>query len=134
MPMTAKSSPARLRTRSKGEASAFFVLALVAPTFWNIWPGPSKMRKMASGLRKMSRGPRKPAMERLTLRTANSVEMAADAPLESESCLPARMARKGMAWATVMPMADSICSAVAPSIAPKTAAEAMAPWTTWSTL
>jgi hypothetical protein len=63
-----------------------------------------------------------------------SVLIAAEEPLESLSCLPARIARKGMKWATVMPMADSICSAVAPIIAPKTAAEAMAPWTTWSTL
>jgi hypothetical protein len=95
--MTVKSEPARAEDQVEGEASAFFgVGAGVAPTFWNIWPGPSKMRKIASGLRKMSRGPMKPAMERLTLRIANSVEIAADAPLLSESCLPARIARNGM--------------------------------------
>ena len=32
--------------------------------------------------------------------------------------LPARIARQGMKWATVMPIADSICSAEAPIIAP----------------
>jgi hypothetical protein len=33
-----------------------------------------------------------------------------------------------------MPIALSICSAVAPIIAPNVAAEAIAPWTTWSIL
>ena len=118
MPITAKSSPSMERTRSKGESPWVF-------TNW---------RNMLSGLRKMSRGPRKPRMERRMQRSANSVLMAAEAPLESESCLPARIARHGIAWATNMPMADSICSAVAPSMAPWTAALAMAPCTTWSIL
>ena len=76
----------------------------------------------------------KPFIERRTAVMANSVVIAALAPLESESCLPARIARNGIACATTMPMALSICSGVAPIIAPNVAALAIAPWTTWSTL
>ena len=57
-------------------------------------------------------------MDRRTARTAASVLIAAEQPLLSLSCLPARMARKGMLCATTMPMALSICSGVALSIAP----------------
>ena len=78
----------------------------------------------------MSRGPMKPRMDRCMQSTANSVLIAALAPFESLSCLPARMARHGMACATNMPMAPSISSAVAPRIAPYTAALAIAPCTT----
>ena len=103
-----------------------------APTLWNIWPGPSNSRNTASGFLKMSRGPRNPAIERFTHMIAASVEIAADDPFESESCLPARIARNGMWCATNMPIALSICSAVAPTIAPNVAAEPIAPCTTWS--
>ena len=58
---------------------------------------------------------------------ATSVLIAAEAPLESDSCFPARIARHGMKCATPMPIADSICSAEAPPMAPQTAADAMAP-------
>ena len=85
---------------------------------------------MLSGLRKMSRGPMNPRMDRCMHRMANSVLMAALAPFESLSCLPARIARHGIACATNMPMALSISSALAPSMAPYTAALAMAPCTT----
>jgi hypothetical protein len=44
----------------------------------------------------MSAGPTKPRIDRRMASTAASVLIAAEAPLESESCLPARMARHGM--------------------------------------
>ncbi len=134
IPITAKSSPEVESRRSNGDASFFSVLASPAFTALNICPGPSKMRKTASGLRKMSRGPRNPAIDRFTARIAASVLIAAEAPFESLSCLPARIARKGTKCATTMPIALSICSAVAPTIAPNTAADAIAPCSTWSIL
>lgn len=82
IPITAKSSPALESTSSKGEASALRRSGAPPPTFWSICPGPSKRRKMASGLRKMSRGPMKPAMLRRTEAMAASVEMAAEEPCE----------------------------------------------------
>mmetsp|Transcript_9795 Transcript_9795/g.22182 ORF Transcript_9795/g.22182 Transcript_9795/m.22182 type:complete len:210 (-) Transcript_9795:451-1080(-) len=133
IPMTEKSDPLFERCRSNGLASAFS--RFTGPsTFWSICPGPSKRRKIASGLRKMSRGPKNPSIVRCTHCIAASVEMAAELPLESLSCLPARIARNGMWCATTMPIAISICSAVAPMSVPYTAALAMAPCTTWSTL
>lgn len=44
----------------------------------------------------MSLGPMKPYMDLLMQVMAASVERAADAPLESDNCLPALMALKGM--------------------------------------
>ena len=46
-------------------------------------------------MRKMSFGPAKPLAALLAHATAASAVMAAEAPLLSESCFPARMARKG---------------------------------------
>ena len=80
MPITAKSSPEVESTSGNG----------LSPEVFSNW------RNMLSGLRKMSFGPMKPRIERIMLRTATSVLMAALAPFESESCLPARMARHGM--------------------------------------
>ncbi len=118
MPITAKSAPEWLSTRSNGESPEVF-------TNW---------RKRLSGLRKMSRGPRNPRIDRCIASTAASVEIAALAPFESESCLPARIARHGTWWATNMPIALSISSGFAPSMAPQVAALAIAPCTTWSIL
>lgn len=80
IPITAKSSPPRERTSSNGDACAFARFGAPPPTFASICPGPSKRRKMASGLRKMSRGPMNPARLRRTETTAASVEMAAEEP------------------------------------------------------
>jgi hypothetical protein len=52
--------------------------------------------KMASGFLKMSLGPMNPFMALLIQRRAASVEMAAEAPLESESYFPALMALNGI--------------------------------------
>ncbi len=82
MPITAKSSPEVDNARSKG-------LVFLSGGF-------SNRQKIASGLRKMSAGPTKPRIARCIDSTATSALMAAEAPLESESCLPARIARKGM--------------------------------------
>ena len=81
IPIIANSSPPYARWMSNG---------LVSP-----WVG-SKNLKIASGLRKMSLGPMKPYMALLMQVMAASVERAADAPLESDNCLPALMALKGM--------------------------------------
>ena len=72
-----KNYPAMLKDKSKGESP--FVGSL--------------SRQKASGLRKISLGPTNPAMARFMLMMATSLERAAEAPLESLSCLPARMAR-----------------------------------------
>ena len=94
--MTAKSEPARPRTSWNGDSSACFVFALSVPTASNICPGPSKIRKIDSGFRKISRGPMNPLIDLRTDMIATSVEIAALAPFESESCFPARIARNGM--------------------------------------
>ena len=85
MPATAKSSPECVRIRSKGEASAVASLTVPPPTGANSWPGPSNARKIASGLRNTSAGPTKPRIDRCMARTAASVLIAAEAPLESDS-------------------------------------------------
>ena len=80
MPITAKSLPECESARSNG----------LSPFVFSNW------RNMLSGFLKMSRGPMNPRIERIIERTATSVEIAADAPFESLSCLPARIARHGM--------------------------------------
>lgn len=83
--------------------------------------------KIDSGFLKISLGPTNPFMALLIQFKAASVVIAAEAPLESESYFPALMALKGMKWATHIPMACSIYSAVAPIKAPYTHTEAIAP-------
>lgn len=78
--MTAKSSPPFETYISKGESP---------------WVG-SLSLKMASGFLKISLGPMKPFIALLTHIRAASVEIAADAPLESDNYLPALIALKGM--------------------------------------
>jgi len=100
--MTAKSSPSSDTTISKGESP--FVGS------FNL--------KIASGFLKISLGPTNPAIALLMQPIAASVLIAADAPLESDNYLPALMALNGIKWAQNIPIADSICSAVAPKSAP----------------
>lgn len=60
------------------------------------WEVGSKYLNIDSGFRKMSLGPMNPLMARLMHIMAASVEIAAEAPLESLSCLPALIALHGM--------------------------------------
>ena len=105
----AKSSPPVESTNSNGEANAGAGPALgwtplrLSTTRESICPGPSTSRKIASGLRKMSRGPMKPAMERRAAETANSVLIAALEPLLQGS----GMAAAAAAAALVHPLSSS---------------------------
>ena len=78
MKWIAKASPPSPSSRSNG-----------------LWPSGQGtfLRYSASGLRKISFGPMKPASERLAADTATSAASAAEAPLLSESWWPARIAR-----------------------------------------
>lgn len=76
MPITEKSSPELLITRSKGESP---------------WVGSLSLQK-ASGFLKISLGPTNPAIALFILIIAASVEIAAEAPLESLNYFPALIA------------------------------------------
>merc|ERR1712137_369279 len=100
MPQTAKSDPECDSTRLNGDGPGphlvlFPRVMLMLSLLFSAPAVGSKNRKMLSGFLKMSLGPRNPRIARFMDITAASVEIAADEPLESESCFPARMARKG---------------------------------------
>lgn len=78
--MTAKSSPALLKTISKGESPFVGSLSL----------------QIASGFLKISLGPINPFIALFMLIMAASVLIAALAPLESDNYFPALIALKGM--------------------------------------
>jgi len=81
IPITAKSLPSVAKIISKGELPSFV-------GSFNL--------QIASGFLKISFGPIKPYIARLMHIIAASVDIAADAPLESDNYLPALIALNGI--------------------------------------